>query len=333
MRALALTFGDADCASTFYRILQYIEPLRSRGVIVEAFPARTFADWHSVADYDAVLVQKKLLPAGRVRWLGRRARCLIYDADDAVWEPHGRPHHWLTRWRTRLRARKISETATICVAANRILAGALRQWNSRVEILPMALNESIWPQKPAPAEGNCPVRIGWSGAPVNLAYLEAIEPALLAVQKRNPNARFAVFSGRKPAFRELVFDFLPFKPGTESEVIRNFDIGLLPLPEGKFSEAKSPIKGLQYMASGTPTVASPRGATRELFADGSGAQFAETESDWVKALDQLVRDPASRREMGRRARAQFLQAHSIATMAPRLAQLFQAAATSAPATP
>ena len=323
MRALALTFGDANCASTFYRIIQYADPLRSCGVVVEAFPAQTFTDWQSAGDYDAVVVQKKLLPAGRIQWLRRRTKCLIYDADDAVWEPHGRPHHWLTRLRTRLRVRKITGTANICVAANGILAAALQQWNSRVEVLPMALDESIWHRRVTPAERDLPVRIGWAGAPVNLSYLEAIEPALLAVQKRNPQTRFVVFSGRKPNFRELVSDFLPFKPGTESEVIRSFDIGLLPLPEGKFSEAKSPIKGLQYMASGVVSVASPRAATREMFADGRGAVFARTESDWIDALERLVRNPAERAVMGRHARERFETAHALRKLAPVLARLLQ----------
>jgi glycosyltransferase involved in cell wall biosynthesis len=333
MRVLSLNFGDAACASTFYRVLQYVEPLRRHGIQVEPVPAASFQAWDSLTDYDVVLVQKKLFSLRRMRCLRRQARRLIYDTDDAIWEPHDRPHHWLTRWRTNRRLRHLAQAARVCITANQVLAARLRPWNASIEVIPMALDETRWPQRDPETAQDPFVRIGWSGAPVNLVYLESIEPALARLQKQHPEVRIVVYSGRRPNFKGLAFDFVPFEPGNDSATVRRFDIGLLPLPRNGFAEGKSPIKGLQYMASGIATVATPMAATREMFADSGGARFAETDAEWMTALEQLVQDPATRAELGRRSRARFEQVHSLAMTTPRLARLLQAAITSNPGNP
>ena len=91
-------------------------------------------------------------------------------------------------------------------------------------------------------------------------------------------------------------------------MVRRFDIGLLPLERSAFAAAKSPIKGLQYMASGIPTVATPLAATRELFGDSGGALFAEDVEDWERAIGALIARPEERQTRGAAAR-RFFEAH------------------------
>jgi hypothetical protein len=215
MRVLTLNFGGPECASTHYRILQFIAPLRAAGIEVQAVPAGDFDDWASIRRYNVVLVQKKLLATGRVRFLQRHARALVYDTDDATWHPHGRPHHWLTRWRTALRLRRIVRAARVCRVANGVLAEAIRRFGGEVLVHPMALDEKVWPA-PRDSRDGIEVRVGWSGAPSNLHYLEAIEPALAQVQRELPGLRLVVFCGKAPAFKHgLRFTHIPFEPGAE----------------------------------------------------------------------------------------------------------------------
>ena len=171
MRILALTFGDASTASSHYRVFQYIPLLEPLGVRIEAFPAADFAGRKTVAGYDAVLAQKKLLPPGRVRWLRRQTCRLLYDVDDAIWFPHGRRHHWLTRWRTARRLAAIARAADLCIVPNNVLGDHLRRLNARVALLPMALDGQRWPARSTPRDAGI-VRIGWAGNPVNLGYLK-----------------------------------------------------------------------------------------------------------------------------------------------------------------
>jgi glycosyltransferase involved in cell wall biosynthesis len=304
MRVLCLTFGDAATASTFYRIHQYQTPLADQEVHLEAIPARQFRDWNSIQTFDAVLVQKSLLSTSRVRQLRRAARRLLYDVDDAIWHPQGKPHFLFTRIRQNLRLCAIARAADQCLAANGVLAAHLKRFTPHVAVVPMALDGATW-KPPRGSPDREPLRIGWSGHPVNLSYLESIEPALLTVQRRFPKIEIAIGSGQSPQFRELNFVHLPFVRGKDLDVIQSFDIGLLPLPDNAFSAGKSPIKGLQYLACGVPSIATPLAGARELLGDKGAALYARSTEDWVQALARLIEHPEDRRHIAIHARQRF----------------------------
>lgn len=322
MRILALTFGSESTASSWYRVYQYVEPLALAGIALEACPADGFEHWNALDGYDAVLIQKKLFRIGRVRFIRRRARRLIYDTDDAVWEAHGRPHHSFTRWRTRWRLSRVARSADLCIAANGVLAAELRRYNRRVEIIPMSLDETVW--HPPAVRPPGPVRIGWAGAPANLPYLAAIEPALLALQRAHAKVEIVVYCGRAPEFKSgLKVVHIPFEPGAEATVVRSFDIGLLPLPDSAFARGKSPIKGLQYMACGVATVVNPHGATREMFQAGKNAVFVQSEEEWAPALSNLVADATLRTRVGAEASAEFRRRYARSIVVRELAKAFR----------
>lgn len=322
MRVLALTFGDEHQASSKYRVFQYIEPLRALGIAIEPTPANSFKAWHQIRDYDAVLVQKKLFASRKIKRLRRHTPRLIYDIDDAIWHPHGKEHSFFTNVRNAWRLRAIAHHANLCIAANTILAEHLQRLTPRVTILPLALDGNHWRPR-SQSEPSPIVRIGWAGHPVNLPYLENIEAALAQAQSDNPNAEFAVFCGKQPAFRKLKYRHIKFQPDSEIEAIRSFDIGILPLPPGPFAAGKSPIKGLQYMASGIPTIITPVGATCDMFQENQTALFASTAEEWHVAMSRLIRDRELRLRMGRAARTVFEQTSELARTAPLFASILQ----------
>jgi glycosyltransferase involved in cell wall biosynthesis len=322
MKVLALTFGDENAASSHFRIHQYLEPLAEAGIELETERADRFQRWDLLSSFDVVIIQKKLLSNRRVRLIRRGARALIYDTDDAIWEAHDRPHHWLTRWRVRWRLRHVARAADCCTAANEVLARVLGRQARRVEIIPMSLDESEWRSKAREKAG--PVRIGWSGGPVNLCYLKAIESSLAEVQRAKPEVEIAIFCGQAPDLgSDLHITHIPFQKGIEPGVLQSFDIGLLPLPMNAFAQGKSPIKGLQYLACGVATVASPVGATRELFREGETALFADRPPDWTAALLRLVNDPQLRLTLGIRAREEFVRRYSRSQVARQIVSVLQ----------
>ena len=318
MRVLALTFGDEHQASSKYRVFQFIEPLRQLGIDLEPTPANAFTQWAKVREHDAVLVQKKLFRCGKVRYLRRNTRRLIYDIDDAIWHPHGKEHSFFTNLRNAWRLKAIARAADLCICANNVLAAHMRQFTQGVLVLPLALDGNRWQPKPKLESSNI-IRIGWAGHPVNLPYLEAIEPALVQAQIENPAIEFAIFCGRAPAFRKLKYRHIRFQPDSELEAIRSFDIGILPLPPGPFAAGKSPIKGIQYMATGIPTVLTPHGATKDMFEEGQTALFAGTTNEWHGSLTRLVNDSTLRLKMGQLARVAFEQRYELARTVPVLA--------------
>jgi hypothetical protein len=78
-------------------------------------------------------------------------------------------------------------------------------------------------------------------------------------------------------------------PWDYPSLVTGMDIGIVPLADVAFNQAKSWIKGLEYAAAGIPFVAQSTPEYREL---GAGV-LAHTPAGWRDALEQL-RDPAER---------------------------------------
>jgi hypothetical protein len=304
MKLLVLPFGDAACASTHYRVLQYLDMLKKDGIDCEVLAPGEMPAPAVIAESDTVLVQKKLFPAHQVRTLRKHAKRLLFDIDDATWHPHGRKHSWWTRWRTNRRLQSIVRAADVSLVANLYIAGHLNALGGKTQVLPMALKAEDWPRSESTQAVR--IRLGWSGAPVNLCYLEALEPVLAQVMGKHPEVELAVFCGKQPAFStSLPYLHLPWRQGGEPDAVKTFHIGLLPLPTDAFSQGKSPIKALQYMAAGIPTIATPQAGSVEI---GQGADcmfFAENPQQWSERLCQLTQDNELRGKMGTNARAAF----------------------------
>lgn len=324
MRYLSLNFGDEHCASSFYRIHTYRESLASLGVELICVEANRFSAWETVKEFDGVIVQKKLFSRGRVGWIRRQTRRLIYDIDDAIWLPHKTGHHWITRLRTGWRLKEIVARADVTLVANEKLASHLRPWSEKVVVFPMALDENLWqPADPALRVTGTTVHIGWSGAPGNLRYLEALDPVFQELKAAAIQFQLVVICGQRPNL-SIPYDFVPWRPGIEPRQVAAYDIGLLPLPlDDPFASCKSPIKGLQYLACGVPVVATPTDATVEMFRGADRALFARTQVEWFEALARMIRDSEFRGARAERGLELFRQDYSLQNRIPTLVRHLQ----------
>jgi glycosyltransferase involved in cell wall biosynthesis len=178
----------------------------------------------------------------------------------------------------------------------------------------MALDLEVWHPAPAP-RAPADIVIGWAGAPVNLRYLHAVEPALARLFRDRGDVCLHILSGERPRL-SVPFTYEPFHPDRVPGFVRELDIGLLPLEDDPFSNGKSPIKAIQYIASGIPVVANIHGATRDILQPGHAV--AVHDDQWETALRDLIEQPDRRAAMGGRARS-FAERHFDRTrVAPRL---------------
>ena len=122
MKILVLAFGDENCASTWYRLLQYKPLLEQDGIALEYTPAKTFGDFRSIPNFDLVVLQKTILSMGKVKRIARLAKRFVYDADDRIWLRPFRPYGWIARMRIDARMRNIAKRADTCIAANSLIA-------------------------------------------------------------------------------------------------------------------------------------------------------------------------------------------------------------------
>lgn len=311
MKILALTFGNMTCASTYYRVGQYVDRLRKDGIecdLVYGSP-RNIPPAKPLSEYDVVLVQKKLLPCRIVRFLRRHSKRLVFDIDDATWHPQGRKHSFFTRWRAGRRLKSIVKSADVCMAPNMYILDYLKNLGGHPYQVPMAISAKDWLPK---QKTNAPnVRLGWSGAPSNLSYLESLEPMLAEILRQYPQSELVVLCGKSPAFQtKIPFTHIPWTPGCEANVVPEFDIGLLPLPFDDFSQGKSPIKALQYLASGLPIIASPLAGTLEIAQKSSSVLLAKCPTEWINYMSSLISSPETRLDAGKLSRAIFEECYS-----------------------
>ena len=294
---LVLIFGK-EAPSTRFRWLDFRPLFESEGWKIVFKTLSEMKDFSSLEEFDIVVLQKTMVSGAVLHHIRRYAKRLIYDADDRIWMRPGRPYRGLTRWKIGHRMRAICDQVDLCLAANSHIAEDLSKFGAKQFIIPMALDPKLWIYQ-APRE-KMPV-IGWTGGPKNLLFLEVILPVLHAVLRQH-DCLLRIHCGEDPGFSKIAYEYVPFEAGEESNVVRDFDIGLCPLPDDSFSCGKSPIKVLQYLASGAAVVASPHGAVQDFLAAEQTGLWAENAEAWQTQLCRLITGVTLRNDLARQGR-------------------------------
>ena len=333
VRVTAFT-GGARVPSARLRVRQYIPLLAQHGVdVIELSPGlgsyppearwkrpvwllgslaqrmpQIAAGWAG----DVTLLQREMISTlPTLEDLTRRPR--LVDVDDAI--------HLFRGGRA---AKRLAERADLVVVGNRSLAETWRQWNRKVEILPTAIDTSLYRAGPFP-ERLC---IGWIGTLGNLRYLEGIVPALTEIVRRFPAVAIAVCSERPPELPGLPVRYVPWSAAAEDDFLASLTLGLMPLDDGPWERGKCSFKMLQYMAAGRPCVASPVGMNQDVLAQGEIGLAASTQAEWVEAISSILSDRRGAEELGAAGRALVHSRYSLVALAPQLAQLIRRLARS-----
>jgi len=252
-------------------------------------------------DADAVIVQRKLLPAWQLRLLRGRSRWLLFDFDDAIFLRHASAAaadgHRQRRFAALLRAADITIAGNAFLAARAVAHAGPR----RVRMIPTCLD----PQRYRPAahvRSGAGVELAWIGSASTLRGLEAARPLLEDLGRQLPGLRLKVICDRFPRLHDLAVVECPWSAGAETEALAAADIGISWLPNDRWSRGKCGLKVLQYMAAGLPVVANPIGVQAEMVRHGQTGFLAVTPGQWQHAVARLAQDPGLRRRMGRAGR-------------------------------
>jgi len=172
-------------------------------------------------------------------------------------------------------------------------------------------------------------RVGWPGVsadhPGDLEVTGGAISQVLQAQR----AKFLVVGPE-----ENVADRLAFKSPIASTgylplagyfaALRRLDVGIVPLRQSPFNEAKSALKGLELAAAGVAFVASPSVEYERLAEEGIGI-IARTPAEWTTQVTALLAAPLWRRTAARRARRTVLDRHGLSQNAWRWKQAWESA--------
>jgi len=278
----------------------------------------------SLAGVDAVYIFREsaiLGPAVVERWIHRRGIPYVFDFDDAVFVTYISPSNGcLSLLKCARKARTSCRLASHVMAGNSYLAEYARRYNDAVTIIPTTIDTVKYQPRPGPAR-TAPLTIGWSGSHSTVMHLDLLRGALERLATRE-KFRLRVIGTGKYSLPGVEGEATPWKSATEVDDLLEFDIGIMPLPDDRWSRGKCGLKALQYMALGIPTVCSPVGVNREIIEDGENGFLADGEADWLDKLSRLLHSPALRMRLASAGRATVESRYSAQVQAPRVGGIF-----------
>ena len=251
------------------------------------------ADLRRVGDYDAVFVQKGVLPgiySGFEKKFAAR-KPLVFDFDDAIWLPRVGGSRVLRTLHREAAVQNILRGAAAVIAGNDFLAEYASRFNRHVTVVPTSI--ALEAYRPAANSGV----VGWIGSRTTLPYLKQLKPIFetLGIKAR-------IIASGDPSLLGFDVEFRPWRLETEMDELSQIGIGVSPLPDTPWERGKCGAKILQYMACGIPVVASPVGVNQTILTHGVNGFLARDAQDWTAALRTLITNPKRRRQFGNAGR-------------------------------
>lgn len=296
---------------------------RKARLVLRAFQRR-LSLLRSVRHYDLVYVFREaslLGPPLCERWIHRAGVPLIFDFDDAIFVPYVSPANRYLSW-----LKQPSKTRTICRLASHVMAGNsyLAQYaatvNNRVTIVPTTIDTEKYYFSERRSTEEPPV-IVWSGSFSTVQHLDTLREALQRLAQQE-SFRLRVIGTPNYKLEGVEVESMSWRAQTEVEDLVTADIGIMPLPDDRWSKGKCGLKALQYMALGIPTICSPVGVNSEIIQDGKNGMIAGTEDEWITRFTQLLRSPELRNTLGRAGRKTVETKYSAVVQAPRVFNIF-----------
>jgi len=266
---------------------------------------------------DAVIVQRKLLPAWVVGLLRRRARRLIFDFDDAVWLRDSYSPRGFDDQRRAMRFRAIVTASNLVVAGNSYLADEAARYTSRERtvVIPTCVEPASYPiHTPFDRAG---LRLGWIGSRSTLKGLERFRNVLSAVGRAVPGTCLKLICDQFIRVPGLPVEECTWSESTEAAEVASADVGISWMPDDPWSRGKCGLKVIQYQAAALPVIANPVGVHVEMVRTGETGFAAATTEEWIVAVRRLSADRELRRALGQRAREAVELNYSIESCARR----------------
>ena len=322
MKALALVEARNHVCCR-YRVRAFEGTLAASGWSLAIEPLATgllhrLVQFGRAGEFDAVLLQRKLLPGWQIRELRRRSKRLIFDFDDAVlyrdsYDRRG-PHHR----RRSDRFKRTVQVADEVIAGNAFLADCALKAGARpdrVRVIPTCIDTGDAP-KVAGSRRASGVDLVWIGSASTMTGLDRRRPLWDRIGREIPGIRLRMVCDHFLRFDSLPVVDVPWDEATEAADVASADIGISWVPDDLWSRGKCGLKVLQYQAAGLPVVANPVGVHPEMIRSGVDGFLATTPEEWVESIRRLAEDRALRQRMGRAARASLEANYSVQSWAP-----------------
>jgi len=346
MKILFLTRYSRNGASSRYRFLQFFDFFRKNNIEISwsSFFTEEYLikKYHNqkisllyllkqylrrlmivlkMRSYDLIVIEKEIFPNllllfEKIFYFFNQ-NCLL-DYDDAI---------YVNYQKNRLLRNKIPgiiKLAKVVTVGNEILYKYCRKYNPNTYLVPDTLDIKKYSPKIG-YTSNPPYIIGWTGTPVTACFLKLITSSLQRLSKEIPFILRCIGS-RDFKIHRVNVENIEWQEKKEPEIIRTFDVGIMPLTDEPFNRGKSGLKIIQYFAAGVPVVASPVGWNKRLVQSNTNGFLAYNEEEWYQYLKLLLQNTNLRKRLGEAGRKFFEQEFAFRKIAPELLKIYKLAA-------
>ena len=276
--------------------------------------------------YDLIWIEKELfpyLPAFVEQFLSVIGVVYIVDYDDAIFHNYDRHRNWFIRVFLGRKIDIVMRSSNLVIAGNNYLAERARSAGaSWVEIIPTVVDFDRY--KYRAKKDTSKLVIGWIGTPSTQHYLQTLIPMFERL-KAEFDVQFIAVGANQANFKSSIIKAKPWTEETETSLIQQFDVGIMPLMDFPWERGKCGYKLIQYMACGLPVVASPVGVNKQIVESGLNGFLAQELHEWEQSLRQLLNDKILRRHMGDKGRECVKGKYSLQVQSIRLGKIMRKA--------
>ena len=283
-------------------------------------------DLTKIKKYDLLWIEKELFPM-LPAWAEEIVSILkipyIVDYDDAIFHNYDLNKNRIIRSLLKNKINKIMKNASVVIVGNEYIAErAYKARAKRIKYLPSVVDLNLYELKNTKTCNDDFFKIGWIGSPATSKYLSLIQEAFKKFYQNVKCRLIFVGAGKiNISIPNLEVQIRPWSEETEVENIKDFDVGIMPLPDEPWERGKCGYKLIQYMACGIPVISSPVGVNNKIIIDGVNGFKATTIDEWVYAFKKLYEDCNLRLKMGQAGRKLVEQNYCIQVTAPKLIKI------------
>jgi glycosyltransferase involved in cell wall biosynthesis len=317
-------FESEELHATVYTHGRFIQKLR---LVAQAVRRRSSV-LSNLKAYDLVYIFREtalLGPAFFERLIHRSGVPFVFDFDDAVFVSYKSPSNgYLSYLKFAGKTETSCRLAAHVMAGNPYLADYARRVNKNVTVIPTTIDTDKY--KPLSYERKSgPMVIGWTGSYSTVQHLDTLRETL---RQLAGEATFRLRVIGTPSYQidGIDVEAMPWRAETELDDLSEIDIGIMPLPDDKWSKGKCGLKALQFMALGIPTVCSPVGVNTDIIRDNENGMLAASGAEWIQKLSILLKSSELREKLGRAGRRTVEQNYSAVSQAPRVLEIFKSVA-------
>lgn len=265
---------------------------------------------------DLIIVHKEFFPLFPpiFEWLiVKMGRHILFEFDDAFFVTYEDHRFWIIRLLLKNKIRSIIKNACGVIAGNEYLAAYARKVNGNVRIIPTVVDMDRYTRIKKVGRKDY-FTIGWIGSPSTSPYLKLVEPVLREFYRSRKGTFFVIGAAQQYLPEGMPLTSCEWSEECEIDQLLEFDVGIMPVPEIRWTQGKCGFKIIQYMACGIPAIASPIGMNSELITDGLNGFLPSSPEGWLKAFITLYESSDLRARMGAQGRLLVEKHYSLQSM-------------------